>query len=258
MKKNFVNGHKNGYLDPDQDPAGSIIIWPAESGSISIIQDYGSKDSGGVGIRENYLRIHNTDSYEFFFQPNNLLELRRPAPLSTWAVATHPFITQQLVPLASLVTRSLYQLSPPCFYQLSCQYVITNPSLYLCTINHPYASIDNPFFGNRPSILCSARACAFSQHPRASIPVMDGIFKQSMGARNRVGKGLSYRPARGGIFKLLRSPGIDFVSHVSWLAGTKTLFLLLLSPHRLLKFQHRLHSLAELVLWNRFLVSLKV
>jgi hypothetical protein len=42
-----------------------------------------------------------------------------------------------------------------------------------------------------------------------------GIFKQSMGARNQVGIGLSYRPAR-------------------------------------------LHSLAELVPWNRFLGSLKV
>jgi hypothetical protein len=42
-----------------------------------------------------------------------------------------------------------------------------------------------------------------------------GIFKQSMGARNRVGIRLSYRPAR-------------------------------------------LHSLAELVPWNRFLGSLKV
>ncbi len=42
-----------------------------------------------------------------------------------------------------------------------------------------------------------------------------GIFEQSMGARNRVGLGMSYRPAR-------------------------------------------LHSLAELVPWNRFLGSLKV
>jgi hypothetical protein len=42
-----------------------------------------------------------------------------------------------------------------------------------------------------------------------------GIFKQSMGARNQVGIGLSYRPSR-------------------------------------------LHSLAELVPWNRFLGSLKV
>ncbi len=31
----------------------------------------------------------------------------------------------------------------------------------------------------------------------SSIPIYSaGIFKQSMGARNRVGKGLSYRPAR--------------------------------------------------------------
>ncbi len=46
-------------------------------------------------------------------------------------------------------------------------------------------------------------------------PSCAGIFKQSMGARNRVGIGLSYRPAR-------------------------------------------LHGLAELVPWNRFLCSLKV
>jgi hypothetical protein len=42
-----------------------------------------------------------------------------------------------------------------------------------------------------------------------------GIFKQSMGARNRAGKGLSYRPAR-------------------------------------------LHSLEELVSWNRFVRSLSL
>ncbi len=36
-----------------------------------------------------------------------------------------------------------------------------------------------------------------------------GILEQSMEARNWVGRGLSYRPARDGIFKLLRSPGID-------------------------------------------------
>ncbi len=36
-----------------------------------------------------------------------------------------------------------------------------------------------------------------------------GIFKQSMGARNRVGIGLSYRPARARICKRLRSPEID-------------------------------------------------
>ncbi len=52
-------------------------------------------------------------------------------------------------------------------------------------------------------------------HIRNSVGFIAGIFKQSMGARNRVGIGLSYRPAR-------------------------------------------LHSLAELVPWNRFLGSLKV
>ncbi len=36
-----------------------------------------------------------------------------------------------------------------------------------------------------------------------------GILEQSMGARNRVGVGLSFWPAKDGIFKLLRSPGID-------------------------------------------------
>jgi hypothetical protein len=33
-----------------------------------------------------------------------------------------------------------------------------------------------------------------------------------MGARNRVGIGFSYWPARYGIFKLLRGPGIDVIS----------------------------------------------
>jgi hypothetical protein len=37
-----------------------------------------------------------------------------------------------------------------------------------------------------------------------------GILEQSMGARNRVGMGLSYRPPpRARICKHLRSPGID-------------------------------------------------
>ncbi len=49
----------------------------------------------------------------------------------------------------------------------------------------------------------------------ASWQSSDGIFKQSMGARNQVGTGLSYWPTR-------------------------------------------LHSLVELVPWNRFLGSLKV
>jgi hypothetical protein len=35
---------KNGYVDPDPDLARSIIIWPAASGSVSVIQDEGSED----------------------------------------------------------------------------------------------------------------------------------------------------------------------------------------------------------------------
>jgi hypothetical protein len=58
-----------------------------------------------------------------------------------------------------------------------------------------------------------------------------GILKQSMRARNRVGIGLSYRSARGGIFKLLWSPEIDSKesippAYVAWRTGTRTLFLL--------------------------------
>ncbi len=54
-----------------------------------------------------------------------------------------------------------------------------------------------------------------SSHAKKDKELSASIFKQSMGARNRGGIGLSYRPAR-------------------------------------------LHSLAELVPWNRFLGSLKV
>jgi hypothetical protein len=49
------------------------------------------------------------------------------------------------------------------------------------------------------------------------------ILEQSMGARNRVGIGLWYRPARADILKLSResiSP-----AYVGWRAGTTTLFL---------------------------------
>jgi hypothetical protein len=85
-----------------------------------------------------------------------------------------------------------------------------------------------------------------------------------MGARNGVGTGLSYRPARCGIFKLLRGPGIDLKesippAYVAWQAGTTSLFLLgTLPPLIVLKFQHRLHWLVELIPWNRFIVSLKI
>jgi hypothetical protein len=61
--------------------------------------------------------------------------------------------------------------------------------------------------------------------------VSAGILELSMGARNREGIGLSYQPARDGIFELLRSPGIDSKestppANVAWRAGTATLFQL--------------------------------
>ncbi len=76
-------------------------------------------------------------------------------------------------------------------------------------------------------------------------------FEQSMGARNRVGRGLSYLPARDGIFKLLRSPGIDskgprFRQPVYPGGPVRQSF-----PTRFpalidcSKFQHRLHRLSE-------------
>jgi hypothetical protein len=64
-----------------------------------------------------------------------------------------------------------------------------------------------------------------------SSSVLEFFIKQSMEARNRVGTGLSYRPARAGSFKCLRSSGIDSEestpqAYVAWRAGTITLFLL--------------------------------
>jgi hypothetical protein len=52
-----------------------------------------------------------------------------------------------------------------------------------------------------------------------------------MGARNRGGIGLLYRPARARIFKRLWSPGIGSKAsippaYVAWRTGTITLFLL--------------------------------
>jgi hypothetical protein len=63
-----------------------------------------------------------------------------------------------------------------------------------------------------------------------SQPVLE-FLNNLMGARNRVGVGLPYRLARGGIFKLLRSPEIDSKesippNYVARRAGTTTLFLL--------------------------------
>ncbi len=122
-----------------------------------------------------------------------------------------------------------------------------------------------------PSLPVTLASCSWYQSPCSISQCTNyhfcaGIFKLSMVARNRVVTGLSYRPARGGIYKLLRSPGIDSKeqippAYVAWRAGTATLFLLGSWPPKIvLKFQLRLqvHKLAELVPWNRFLGSLSV
>jgi hypothetical protein len=58
--------------------------------------------------------------------------------------------------------------------------------------------------------LCTAfHESSLSMFPTVRNYYSAGIFKQSMGTRNRVGIGLSYRPARARICKLLRRPGID-------------------------------------------------
>jgi hypothetical protein len=64
-----------------------------------------------------------------------------------------------------------------------------------------------------------------------SSSVLEFLIKQSLEARNRVGTGLSYQPARAGIFKCLRCSGIDSEesipqAFVPWRAGMITLFLL--------------------------------
>jgi hypothetical protein len=68
-------------------------------------------------------------------------------------------------------------------------------------------------------------------------PASARILEQSMGARNRVGIGLSYRPAR-----LQRLA--ELIPWNGFLGSLKV------SLYRL-----RLHSLAESILWNRFLGS---
>ncbi len=55
-----------------------------------------------------------------------------------------------------------------------------------------------------------------------SIQTSAGIFQQSMGTRNRVGIGLSYRLARARICKPFNEPRNRFLA---WRAGTTTLFV---------------------------------
>jgi hypothetical protein len=56
--------------------------------------------------------------------------------------------------------------------------------------------------------LCSAGALLQPQTLIGQKTVLE-FLNNLWGARNRVGVGLSYRPARARIFKLLRSPRID-------------------------------------------------
>jgi hypothetical protein len=85
-----------------------------------------------------------------------------------------------------------------------------------------------------------------------------GILEQSMRARNQVGIVMSYRAAKGGIFKPFRSPGIDSKEsippvYLARRAGTTALFL---APIDCSKLQHRIHRLAESI--PRLLKSLKI
>jgi hypothetical protein len=79
------------------------------------------------------------------------------------------------------------------------------------------------------SFICSKHN-RYTEYTQQNSMSCAGIFKLSMGARNRVGIGLSNR-AR--IFKRLRSSRIDSkvsippaYAYVAWRAGTTTLFLL--------------------------------
>jgi hypothetical protein len=88
----------------------------------------------------------------------------------------------------------------------------------------------------------------YPKNPPFKIQVLDdsrflicaGISKQSKGARNRLGIGLSYRPARLHMLTEL----------VPWNR--------FLGYKKVKKFGLRLHMLAELIPWDRVLGSLKV
>jgi hypothetical protein len=78
-------------------------------------------------------------------------------------------------------------------------FVMKAAALWFYTVySSPLFSIPPPLLPHHMSrpIHCHTKPCA-------------GIFKQSVGARNRVEIGLSYRPARALICKHLRSPEID-------------------------------------------------
>jgi hypothetical protein len=97
-----------------------------------------------------------------------------------------------------------------------------------------------------------------------------GILKQSIGTRNRVGIGLWYRPDRGSNLSPTmgagnqepsrhRAVGTGPPAYVAWLLNSRLgSWNRFLAPKRDLSFRLRLHRLAELIPWNRFLGSLKV
>jgi hypothetical protein len=91
------------------------------------------------------------------------------------------------------------------------------------------------------------------------------FFKQCMGAKNRVGIGLSYWPARAGIFKKSMGArnrwGIGLSYRPARLHGLAEFipWNQFRGPHKHLQVQaHRLLRLAELIPWNRLLGSVKV
>jgi hypothetical protein len=92
-----------------------------------------------------------------------------------------------------------------------------------------------------------------------------GFLEQSMGARNRVVIGLSYRPARAGILKQSRGArnrveiGLSYrparLHRLAEFIPCRNRFLGFINVY---KYGFWLHRVAESVPWNRFLGSLKV
>jgi hypothetical protein len=125
----------------------------------------------------------------------------------------------------------------------------------------------NNFFFFVPSLVEVRGSSLLSKNNRLKTN-RGGIFKQSMGTRNRVGIGLLYQPARAHICKPFKEPGID--SQPGRLVRQPYLLYRLARLHRLAESIHRnrflgslnvykyglrLHWLAELVPLNQFLGS---
>ncbi len=107
-------------------------------------------------------------------------------------------------------------------------------------MEYPTRSLPHPFLRpifqgqSRSSVLeffNSARILEQSMGARNRVgtglsyrPARAGILKQSMGARNRVGIGLSYQPTRARICKPFKKPNNRFAA---WRAGTTTVFVVM-------------------------------